>query len=120
MPDYQSIGKPITKVDAVDKVTGQAQFVNDLRFPGMLYGKVMRSTVAHARILSIDTARAEKVPGVRAVVTGKEFAERFSNPLCGNPMKDQPFLAVDRIRFAGEAIAGVVAASEKRRKRPST
>ena len=113
MVEFKSIGKPLTKIDAIDKVTGQAQFVNDLRFPGMLCGKVKRSTVAHARILAVDTSRAEKVPGVRAVVTGKAFAERFSNPLCGNPMKDQPFLAVDRIRFAGEAIAGVVATSEE-------
>ena len=101
----------MTKVDALDKVTGQAQYIDDLRFPGLLYGKVKRSTVAHAEIRRIDTSRAEKVAGVRAVVTGKEFAERFGNPLCGNPMKDQPFIAVDRIRFAGEAIAGVVATS---------
>ncbi|MEW6673951.1 MAG: xanthine dehydrogenase family protein molybdopterin-binding subunit [Thermodesulfobacteriota bacterium] len=113
MVDYKIIGKPLIKVDAVDKVTGQAQFINDLRFPGMLYGKVKRSTAAHARILSVDTSLAQKVPGVRAVVTGKEFAGRFSNPLCGNPMKDQPFLAVDRVRFAGEAVAGVAATSEE-------
>lgn len=66
---YKVIGTRPIRQDGVDKVTGRAQFGADVRLPGMLYGAVLRSPHAHARILSIDTSRAEAHPGVRAVVT---------------------------------------------------
>ena len=113
MSAESTVGKPENRVDALDKVTGQAQFTNDLRFPGLLHAKVKRSLLGHANIIAIDTSKAERVPGVRAIVTGKEFAERFSNPLSGNPLRDQPFLAFDRVRFAGEGVAVVAAVTEE-------
>ena len=113
MSDQLAVGKAENRVDALDKVTGQAQYTNDLRFPGLLHAKVKRSLLGHANIIDIDTSRAERVPGVRAIVTGKEFAERFSNPLSGNPLRDQPFLAFDRVRFAGEGVAVVAAETEE-------
>ena len=69
------IGKPLPRIDALEKATGVAAFTTDLKLPGMLYAKVLRSPFPHARILSIDTAEAEKLPGVRAVATYKNTTE---------------------------------------------
>jgi carbon-monoxide dehydrogenase large subunit len=75
--------------------------------PGMLYGRVLRSRLPHARILTVDTSRAEKLPGVVAVVTGKELPF-----LGGDSLYDQPFLAQDKVRFAGEPVAAVTAVDD--------
>ena len=72
MTEFSVIGKRVPKVDAVPKATGGAQYAGDLVMPGMLWGKVLHSPVPHARILNIDYSRALKLPGVRAVVTGKD------------------------------------------------
>ena len=69
------VGKPLPRIDALEKATGLAAFTTDLKLPGMLHAKVLRSPFPHARILSIDTAEAEKLPGVRAVATYKNTAE---------------------------------------------
>ena len=71
--DYAIIGKPVPKKDAWIKVTGEAKYADDLFLAGMLHGKLLRSPHPHARISHIDTSRAEKLPGVRAVVTGRDF-----------------------------------------------
>jgi len=70
------IGKRIPRVGSVDKVLGRAQYTGDIILPRMLYGKVLRSPYPHARILNIDTSKAEKLPGVKAVVTGKTDTPR--------------------------------------------
>ena len=70
--DYAVIGKSKPKIDGREKVTGQARYTADLKFPNMLYGKILTSPHAHARILSIDTSEAEKLPGVKAVITHKD------------------------------------------------
>lgn len=111
MLNYFVVGKSVPRVDAIEKVTGKAVYGDDLIFPNLLYGKVLRSKFAHAKILHIDTSDAEKFPGVRAVVTGKEFTTNFNNPLVGNPLADQPFLAVEKVRYIGESIAVVAAIS---------
>ena len=72
MQQYSVVGKRVPNIDAKVKVTGEATYVDDLSLPGMLIGKILRSTVAHARIVSIDTSAAEKLPGVKAVVTGQD------------------------------------------------
>ena len=113
MSVYSTIGKPEERVDVVDKVTGEAKYGDDIRLPGMLYGKVKRSQFAHAKILNIDISKAEKLTGVKAVVTGKEFSLNYNNPLYGSPLEDQPFLAVDKVRYTGEPVAGVAAISEE-------
>lgn len=98
------VGTSSTRVDARDKVMGKAVYIDDIRLPGMLYGKLLRSRYAHARIVSIDTSQAEKLPGVKAVVTGADLPF-----LHGESLLDEPFLARDKVRYTGEAVAGVVA-----------
>ena len=105
---YQTVGQPIPRSDARDKVTGRAQYLEDLQLAGMLYGKVLRSTHAHARILRIDASRAEKLPGVRGVVIGSDLPF-----LHGESMYDEPFLARDKVRYKGEAVAAVAAVDEE-------
>jgi carbon-monoxide dehydrogenase large subunit len=103
----QYIGKSVTRVDSFDKVTGRAVYGFDVNIPGMLYGATLRSPLAHAGIAGIHTAEAKHVPGVRAVVTGKEFPFTI-----GMPLRDRPFLAIDRARYAGEPVAAVAAETE--------
>jgi len=70
MEEFVNVGKRIPKMDAEEKVTGKAVYIQDLKIPGMLHGKILYSSHAHARIKSIDTSQAEKLPGVKAVLTG--------------------------------------------------
>ena len=70
MEEFINIGKRIPKMDAEEKVTGKAIYIHDLKVPGMLYGKILYSPHPHAKILNIDTSKAEKLPGVKAVLTG--------------------------------------------------
>ena len=74
--DLNVVGARLPMLDAAQKVKGAALFTDDLVLPGMLYGKILRSPVAHARILSIDTSRAEKLNGVKGVVTGNDIPDR--------------------------------------------
>ena len=71
--DYSIIGKPMPRVDAKDKVTGKAKYAGDYDMSEMLWGAIKRSPYPHARIVNIDTSKAEKLPGVKAVITGKDF-----------------------------------------------
>jgi len=107
MAEYSVVGKSVTRVDALEKVTGKAKFGSDMKLPGMLYGKVLRSPYAHARIISIDTAKAEKLPGVRAVITGKDVPEKRTGGV--KYAFDQYILARNEVLFAGEAVAAVAA-----------
>jgi len=113
MKNYFAVGKPFPRPDAIEKVTGKAIYGGDLIFPGMLYGKIKRSIFSHANILNIDTSNAEKLPGVKAVVTGKEFTTKFKNSFFGDPVADQPFLAIEKVRYVGEPIAVVAAINEE-------
>ncbi len=70
-----TVGKRIPKIDAVDKATGRARYIQDLKLPGMLYGKILYSKYPHARIVKIDTSKAKALPGVRAVLTGEEIPD---------------------------------------------
>lgn len=93
--------------DAILKVTGQAKYTNDLTSSGMLYGRIVTSERAHAHIVSINIAKALKYPGVRAVITGKDFPH-----LTGSVIQDKPVIALDKVRYYGEPVAVVVADSE--------
>lgn len=105
MNNYKFIGKSLTRVDGRVKITGAAQFVDDLDFgPNLLYAEIVESPYAHALINKIDTSEAEKVPGVVKVVTGKDFPYKF-----GLYMHDRYILAHDRVRFVGEQVAAVIA-----------
>jgi CO/xanthine dehydrogenase Mo-binding subunit len=101
------IGKSIPRLDALEKVTGQAVYTVDVELPGMLHAAVLRSDRPHARILDIDVSGARTVPGVKAVVIGKDFP--FTH---GGMIKDQPFIAIDRVRYIGEVVAAVAAETE--------
>ncbi len=99
------VGKSFQRVESKAKVTGSAQYVDDMQFgPNLLFGKLKRSPIPHGLIKSIDTSKAEALPGVRVVVTGKDFPG-----LTGLYLSDRPTFAVDRVRFVGEAVAGVAA-----------
>ncbi len=104
------IGRSEERKDAAEKVRGRAQFAGDLEVPRMTHGKVLRAELAHARITSLDTAVAEAIPGVVAVLVGAEL-EGF-DPYWGHAIKDRPILAIDRVRFAGEPVAAVAAEDE--------
>jgi CO/xanthine dehydrogenase Mo-binding subunit len=102
----QTIGKTVRRVDAPDKVTGTARYTADIQVPQLLHAAVLRAGVAHARIKAIDSAEAEKIPGVRRVVTGRDCRLLF-----GTVLYDQPPLAYDKVRHAGEGVAVVIARS---------
>ena len=104
------VGKRTPLVDARAKVTGRGVYTDDIKLPGMLVGKILRSPLAYARIVSIDTAAAEAVPGVRAVVTGRESTVQFGVlPVS----RDETAMAVDRVRYVGDCVAGVAADDEE-------
>ena len=103
----QHVGKNVPRVDAVRKVTGEAVFVADIVLPRMLRAKVLRAGIPHGRILSVDTSKAESMPGVKKVVTGQGCGMLF-----GTCLWDQPPLAVDKVRHAGEPVAVVLAETE--------
>src|SRR5262249_58565202 len=88
-----------------EKVAGKGGYGGDLRTPGMLWGKVLRSPFPHARIVSIDTSGALQLPGVHAVLTGHDVAGR----LVGRTLRDVPLLAQEKVRFVGEKVAVVAA-----------
>jgi len=103
--EFSVIGKSVPRVDALEKVTGKAIFYTDITLPGMLHAKILRSPYPHAKILSIDTSKAEKLPGVRSVLTGKDVGqEKF-----GLTVWDETILARDVVRYVGEEVAAVAA-----------
>ncbi len=104
------IGRSIPRLEAREKVTGRAEYTHLMRLPGMLYGKIFRSTVPHGRIKSIDTAAAKKMPGVFRVITSDDVRKVIPDPYYGPAFHDQPILAMDKVRFVGEPVAVVLAA----------
>lgn len=106
--EYSVIGKRVQKYDALEKVTGRAEYLIDLKLPGMLYGKILRSRYAHARILKIDTSRAEKFPGVVAVITAKDTPKiKFGF------MKDNLPLKEGKVLSYRDEVAAVAAVDEE-------
>jgi CO/xanthine dehydrogenase Mo-binding subunit len=109
--DFQVVNHSVPRRDGRVKVTGRATFVSDLRLIGMAYAKVLRSPYAHAKVASIDTSRAEARPGVYCVLTGNNL--EGLNPYYGHAVKDHPLLAIEKVRYAGEPVAAVVAVDER-------
>ena len=109
--DFQVVNHSIPRRDGRVKVTGKAVYVSDLKLIGMAYAKVLRSPYAHAKIISIDKSKAESHPGVYCVVTGYDLDGL--NPYYGHAVKDHPLLAIDKVRYAGEPVAAVVAVDER-------
>jgi CO/xanthine dehydrogenase Mo-binding subunit len=108
---FRVVGHSVRRLDVVEKVTGRARYVTDMELPGMLHAKLLRSPHAHARIrrVSVETVRSQ--PGVRAVVTSRDFA--WCDPYFGPALRDRPILAIDVARYEGEPVAAVVADTEE-------
>ncbi len=108
-PGLAAVGKPLRKVDVRGKVTGETRFADDYTMPGALHMKLVRSTVPHARLLSVDASAALAVKGVRCVLTGKDFPIAYGlMPVS----QDEHPLCNDKVRFVGDPVAAVVAADE--------
>ena len=100
------IGETIVRADGIPKVKGEFAFSSDLSAPGMLWGHTVRSPHAHARITAIDIAEALTMPGVHAILTHADIPGEKSY---GLEFRDQPVLAIDRVRYFGEAVVLVAA-----------
>jgi CO/xanthine dehydrogenase Mo-binding subunit len=108
MPAGQ-VGRSLPRLEARAKVTGRADYVHNMRLPGMLMAKVVRSTVAHGRIVSIDTSAARELEGVFAVYTGEDIQKIIPEPYYGPAFHDQPILALGKVRHVGEPVAVALA-----------
>src|SRR5205809_172694 len=104
------VGRSLPRPESWLKVTGRAEYVHNLRLPGMLYGRIFRSSVAHGRIRRLDVSAAQAVGGVHRVVTADDLKEIVPDPYYGPAFHDQPVLAVDKVRYVGEPVAVVLAA----------
>ena len=109
-PPRRQIRRSVRRLESRAKVDGSAEYIYNLRLPGMLHGKIFRSSVAHGRILSIDTSAAMAVEGVQAVITGQDVCTVIPDPYHGPAFLDQPILALEKVRHIGEPVAVVVAA----------
>ena len=101
------IGANVGRVEGADKVSGQAIYGADVHFPDTLWGKILRSPYPHARIKNIDASKAWQVPGVKAIVTGKDEPNHYQ----GKSIRDIPVLCWDKARYIGDKIAAVAAES---------
>ena len=109
---YRVVGASAPRVDGVGKATGETAFLSDLRLPGMLFGRLLRSPHAHARIRAIDTSRASSLPGVKAVITAKD-TPRIKFGFYPH-LSDKLPICADRVRFMGDEVAAVAAVDRER------
>ena len=106
---FDYIGKSVPLIDSWDKVNGKACYITDLEIPGMLIGKALRSPYAHAKIINIDTTKANKLPGVKCILTGKDVEQNKWGPM----IKDQYLLAIDKVRYIGDEVVAIAAVDEE-------
>jgi 4-hydroxybenzoyl-CoA reductase alpha subunit len=110
MDRFDIVGKHVPRNDAHAKARGSAVYTDDMKLPGMLYGRILRSPFAHARIVRIDTSGAASLPGVKCVITGEETPKiRYGNWRLFPETQDEYPLAVDKVRFVGDEVAAVAA-----------
>jgi len=111
LDQFTTVGKSLPRVDAAAKVTGRAKFTADYYFGNMLYGKILHSPIPHGRIKAMDTSKAEKFPGVKLVLTGKDVPDITYGV---SPARyDEYVLAKERVRYVGDEVAAVVAVDEE-------
>ena len=103
--ELRVVGQPVGRVEGPDKVSGKMVYTADVVAPDALWGKCLRSTLAHARLVRVDASRARQVPGVHAVLTGADVPD----VRVGVKVRDLPVLARDKVRFIGDKIAAVAA-----------
>lgn len=112
--EIKVVGKSVPRVDALEKVTGRAKYGTDIELPRMLVVKVLRSKYGHAKILKIDASEAERIPGVKAVVTAKDMQNNITldTPYSELNLPIPYSMAVDKVRYMGEEVAAVAAEDE--------
>lgn len=104
---FSIVGRAIPRNDGVEKAVGEAKYLDDIDFPGLLHGRILRSPYPHARIVQINTRRAESLPGVQAVITGQDVPDiKFSFV---QELADKYILCKDKVRYAGDEVAAVCA-----------
>jgi CO/xanthine dehydrogenase Mo-binding subunit len=103
------IGAPVARVEGAEKVSGRAAYGADVHLPGTLWGKILRSPYPHARIVRIDSAKASRVPGVKAIVTGQDEPNHYQ----GKSIRDIPVLCWDKVRYIGDKVGAVAAESRE-------
>ncbi|HZR98218.1 MAG TPA: molybdopterin cofactor-binding domain-containing protein [Chloroflexota bacterium] len=109
-PALHVVGRPLPKVDALAKTSGETQFADDMRLPRMAYGRLLRSPHPHARIVDIDLSEALALPGVYAAITGRDLPHKYGiMPVS----QDETALAVEKVRYVGEPVAAVAAVDEE-------
>lgn len=106
-----ALGKSIRRVEAKAKVTGKVDYVMNMTMPEMLHVKLLRSTIPHGKITKIDKRAAEEMEGVIKVVTGEDLQKLDINYYYGPAFRDQPVLAIDKVRYVGDPVAAVIAES---------
>jgi 4-hydroxybenzoyl-CoA reductase subunit alpha len=111
MSEYDVINSRLSRLDTPDKATGRALFIDDIRFSNMLYGAMLQSPLPHARIVNIDTSAAEKLPGVKAVLTAKDVGTVKYGV---SPARyDETLFCEDKVRYVGDEIAAVAAVDQE-------
>ncbi|MFH0821798.1 MAG: molybdopterin cofactor-binding domain-containing protein [Pseudomonadota bacterium] len=110
MKEFSIVGKDVPRTDAQAKARGSALYTDDMKLPGMLHGRILRSPTAHALIKNIDTSRAKALPGVKCVVTAEDTPKiKYGNWRLFPDTQDEYPLAVDKVRFIGDEVAAVAA-----------
>src|SRR5579871_3365713 len=109
-PEFDVVGTPLTRQDGLSKTTGAARYADDLKLPRMAFCRLLRATRPHARIVSIDTSRAENEKGVLKVITGQDLPVKYGILPVG---QDEQALCTDKVRYIGDAVAAVAAVDEE-------
>jgi len=107
--DAKQVRRSVRRLEGNSKVDGSVEYILNLSLPGMLHGKIARSSVAHGKIVSIDVTAALALEGVHAVITGDDVRRLIPDPYYGPAFHDQPILALDKVRYAGEPVAVALA-----------
>ena len=108
-PPTRQVKRSVRRLESKSKVDGSAEYIHNLTLPGMLYGKIARSSIPHGKILSIDPSAALALDGVYAVITGDDIRRLIPDPYYGPAFHDQPILALEKVRYAGEPVAVALA-----------
>ena len=109
MTEYTYLGKSLPRTHDQGRLTGESLYADDFRLPGMLWGKILHSPYAHARILSIDISQAQRMPGVKAVVTSADTP----GLTMGRWLQDRPVLAQEKVRYIGDPVAAIAALDQE-------
>src|SRR5262245_10363554 len=108
-----AVGQPISMIDSQQRVTGGIVYTLNFELPRMLYGRILRSPHAHARVLKVDASKAERLPGVAAVLTRDDLIGDHIDPYFGLIIQDQTPVALDKVRFVGDPVAAVAAVDDE-------